>query len=73
MPSTTPHPPEPGFLGSDTVTLHMVYPWGNEAMQELTLTWGNGATPPPEFRIFLPMVFRNGLVVRKSGRMTIQD
>ena len=31
--------PQPGFLGSDEVTLHMTYPRGGEATQELMLTW----------------------------------
>ena len=51
--------PQPGFLGGDTVTLHMMYPWGSEARQELTLKWGTGDTPPPEFRLYLPLVVRH--------------
>jgi len=50
--------PQAGFVGSDTVTLRMVYPWGSEATQELTLTWDSGEAPPSGFRIYLPMVAR---------------
>jgi hypothetical protein len=50
--------PGPGFLGSDTVTLHMVYPWGSEARQALTLTWVSGDTPSPQFEIYLPLFLR---------------
>jgi hypothetical protein len=42
--------PEAGFLGSDEVMLHMVYPWGGEAGQEVMLTWGT--------RLYLPVVTR---------------
>jgi hypothetical protein len=50
--------PEAGFLGSDTVTLHMLYPWGSEARQELVLTWHVG--------LYLPVVLRKleGVVAR---------
>jgi hypothetical protein len=51
--------PDAGFVGSDTVTLYMVYPWGDEATQELTLTWDNRVTPAPEFRFYLPVVVSN--------------
>jgi len=40
--------PEAGFVGSDRVTLHMVYPWGRQATQELTLTWGGGTCNVPD-------------------------
>ena len=46
--------PEAGFLGSETVTLHMIYPWGSHATQELTLTWEERDTPPG-FRLYLPL------------------
>jgi hypothetical protein len=47
--------PESGFQGSDTVTLHMTYPWDEEASQPLTLTWGeDGEEAPP--RIYLPLL-----------------
>jgi hypothetical protein len=39
--------PQASFVGSDTVTLRMVYPWGSEATQELTLTWGSGTCDRP--------------------------
>jgi uncharacterized repeat protein (TIGR01451 family) len=39
--------PQAGFAGSDTVTLRMVYPWGSEATQELTLAWGSGTCDRP--------------------------
>jgi hypothetical protein len=43
--------PEPGFVGSDTVTLHMAYPWGSEATQDLMLTWERAAPAPPTQRV----------------------
>jgi hypothetical protein len=43
--------PDPGFLGSDTVTLHMVYPWGSEARQELILTWERATPVAPAQRV----------------------
>jgi hypothetical protein len=49
--------PQAGFLGSDIVTLHMRYPRGSEATQELALTWQE-AVVPPEFRLFLPLAVR---------------
>jgi hypothetical protein len=39
--------PQAGFAGSDTVTLRMVYPWGSEARQGLTLAWGSGTCDRP--------------------------
>jgi len=50
--------PQADFVGSDTVTLHMVYPWGNEAAQEITLTWATGDMPPPAFQLYLPVAGR---------------
>jgi hypothetical protein len=49
--------PEAGFLGNDAVTLHMVYPWGSEATQELMLTWDSA--PPMELELYLPVVTRD--------------
>jgi hypothetical protein len=46
--------PQLGFLGSDVVTLHMTYPWGDEATQELTLTWRDVETQG--FANYLPVV-----------------
>jgi hypothetical protein len=48
--------PQPGFIGSDTVTLRMTYPYGGEARQELTLTWWIVETPEHGFRSYLPVV-----------------
>ena len=48
--------PHPGFLGSDTVTLRMTYPYGGEARQELMLTWWIVETPEHGFRSYLPVV-----------------
>jgi len=48
--------PEAGFVGSDTVRLHMIYPWGSQATQELTLTRSSSSAPPSEFKLYLPVV-----------------
>jgi hypothetical protein len=44
--------PEVGFAGSDMVTLHMVFSWGDEAAQEITLKWEDAQLN----MVFLPMV-----------------
>ena len=43
--------PEAGYVGSDVVTLHMVYPWGSEAMVEVRLIWGSKDASPFEFEL----------------------
>ena len=48
--------PQAGYVGSDTVTLHVVYPWGSEATQELVLTWGEVDTP--QAKLYLPLMIR---------------
>ena len=49
--------PSPGFLGSDEVKLHMTYPMGGEATQELMLTWW--AAEAQGFKLYLPVATRN--------------
>jgi hypothetical protein len=47
--------PDTGFVGSDTVTLHMLF------------AWVSAGTSPPALRIYLPMVTRESSDCLRHG------
>ena len=59
--------PDAGFVGSDTVTLHLVDSGGSEATQDVTLTWVGPNRPPTLAWTGEPNYMSDGLHPESGG------